>query len=422
MVLNATLIILGCTIVIGVFRREIGAPQTLFSIIWFLVLFLYKLRMFDIYGVENNTLTVIFAGCVCFIFGCLFGSKIKLSDKKYQIIDANDNTFVEDVDLNDPYVNYKFLRIFVAVIVVLGATYYVPNIIIGLRQGSFDYIKGLLMSGEQSVGGVLMQYIVRPFERIIIALSTYCVFRNRKEKFIIALGIIIVLFELLGMWSKSAIIFYFLCLAVAFLINRDVVGIIQGNKGVLAVVGIGAAIFFISAVGFEGLYFYLCGCVPMLDKILNQTFYLSDGYTYGFVTFQAVIRLVVSVLERVGFKSELFNLAEDYYFKFETTTRISPTKYYNAFHTMFGDFYVDFGFAGVIVLSFLFGILSIVVYRNYKRTNSMLDHATYCIVVYYIIFSIVRFQMSNTFWGLALFYLLTIMKLILYHLRIGDEP
>ena len=110
----------------------------------------------------------------------------------------------------------------------------------------------------------------------------------------------------------------------------------------------------------------------------------------------------------------MFDRAVDYYFRFETTTRISSDVYYNAFHTMFGDFYVDFGFLGIVMLSGLLGFVCAKVYINYKETHNIQSHIILCILAYYVLFSIVRIQMSNTVWGLSLLYSLTILRPILY--------
>lgn len=160
----------------------------------------------------------------------------------------------------------------------------------------------------------------------------------------------------------------------------------------------------------------------MLDKVINTSFYMPSGYAMGFVSFNSVIRFLVKAVSLFGVNLNLplFEQGNLYITRFEYTTEVGYGLEYNAFHTFIGDFYVDFGIIGVIAFSIMFGMLSMYIYRLYKKTNgSILSHILYCIILYYIVFSLVRFQMSNTFLGLMLIYSLTIVKFITYNTKLS---
>ena len=406
MYLKLSMIILLYVLISSFLRKKIDTLLFVFACLWTVVIFLYNLKLFDIFDISENTEQIVLVGIIGFVIGYIVSEKIQ-----FKFGDSSSSIEYTQYDTN---INYFLIDIFFFIILIIATIYYVPNIIIGIRGGSSKIVKGLLMNGELSTGNVFVQYIARPFSKIMIATSAYCIINDRKRISIIVYGIIMMLFELLGMWSKSSLVFFALCLALSFLMNIDVMVQLSSNRKVLTSVLIGVAIFFISFVGFKGLYYYACGCIPMLDKIVNDTFYMPSGHTYGFLSFNSFFRLIIKLLTPLGMKNAMFEKAEDYYFRFETTTKISPDKYYNAFHTMFGDFYIDFGFWGVLILSAIFGFICAKVYMKYKRDHSIQSHILLCILAYYVLFSIVRFQMSNTVWGLALLYSFTIIRPLLY--------
>ena len=405
MFLKLSILILVCVLIFSVLRKKFDTLLFVFSCLWTVVIFLYDLRLFDIFAVGNNTQLVVFGGVMGFLIGHVVADKLQFTIKDNSLMICNQV---------DTRVNYVFVNIVFTVVLIIAACYYIPNLIIGIKGGSAKIVKGLLMSGELSTGNVFVQYIARPFSKIMIATSAYCIINDRRQKYTIASGIVMVLFELLGMWSKSSLIFFALCLALSFFMNTDIMKQLSSNRRMLMIVMMGVAAFFVFFVGLKGLYFYACGCIPMLDKIINGTFYMPSGHTYGFLSFNSFFRLFIKLLEPFGIKSALFDRADDYYFRFETTTKISPDKYYNAFHTMFGDFYIDFGLLGVVLLSALLGFVCAKVRINYKQTHNIQTYILLCILAYYVLFSIVRFQISNTVWGLALLYSFTILKPILY--------
>ncbi|HFR3476349.1 TPA: hypothetical protein ACHU97_002295, partial [Streptococcus suis] len=82
-----------------------------------------------------------------------------------------------------------------------------------------DETKILLSLGKIDTGGWIMQYIVRPFEHIIIALASYCVFHKKDEKIIIFSGIITTLLRFIGTGSKVILVYLLICLFFSYLLT-----------------------------------------------------------------------------------------------------------------------------------------------------------------------------------------------------------
>ena len=387
------------------FKKDMKNPLAFFWLIWFTILFLYIIKLFDINEIRMNTSIVIFVGISAFSGGYLLQSKVRVRGEFEQTSDTQ----------------FKRLKFLAIVTVFTSLPFYIPNIIQVLQGSTLEMMKIGLVTGEVASGGIWMQFFVRPFKHIVIAVSAYCIVVKRNQRVTILSGIILSVFDLLGSGSKTSIVYFLACIIIAYITNKNTLLYIKKNKKILMVIAVVIIGYIIYYVGISGIYYYICGCIPLLDQVINNNFYLSDGFTYGFLSFNSIIRLVINFFNIFGVEihSTLFDRANKYISRFEYTTDIGNNVNYNAMHTLFGDFYADLGIVGVITFSFVFGAFSCYVWKKYKKTKSMWSYIVYCIVIYYIVFSMVRFQMSNTYLGLMLVYSISVMRFILYGKKIN---
>jgi oligosaccharide repeat unit polymerase len=82
----------------------------------------------------------------------------------------------------------------------------------------------------------------------------------------------------------------------------------------------------------------------------------------------------------------------------------------NAYATLFYDFYMDFGYIGVALLSFLFGYLCMRSYKYYKRIGDMRSLVLYLILLQFIMFSMARIYTVLATRALSLLWLLIMFK------------
>ena len=399
-----TMIILAFMCISQGLKKEYMSPLFIFPALWIVVLFLYNLRLYGIYEISLNTEVILFLGIIGFLIGATFFKYISIKPKHY---------------LYSNKICFTKIKIVFFVVFILSLNFYIPNIIKVLQGTTVNEIKMMMVTGDIDLGGITMQYIVRPFTYIIIAVSTYCMFYRRDQKTLIALGGIYLIFEFFGAGSKTIILYTILCIALPT--ARNITGRTHKHFGKKTIIII-LALFLFVFMGSKSVYFYISGCIPMLDKVINTSFYMPSGYAMGFVSFNSIVRFLVKVVSLFGVNLNLplFEQGNLYITRFEYTTEVGYGLKYNAFHTFIGDFYVDFGIIGVIAFSIMFGMLRMYIYRLYKKTNgSILSHILYCIILYYIAFSLVRFQMSNTFLGLMLIYSLTIVKFITYNTKLS---
>ena len=365
-----TLLVLGITLFYLFNIKEVKSPLFIFSFVWFVIIFLYNIRLFGIYEIQSNTSIVLLCGVCLYILGYLLTDKLNVK---------KDSGLTSDRQ----YIRVKILSL---VTLIVSLPFYIPNIIKVFQGISSNTIKMGMVTGEITLGGVAMQYFVRPIEYIVIAICAYCIFMNRKQIIIIATGILLTFFEFIGVGSKTIFVYFIACIGITYFMNSDILSHIKKYKKIVIICSIFLPCFLITNVGLSSLYYYICGCIPMLDKIINTDFYISNGFTYGFLSFNSVVRLVINLLSIFGinFESKLFNLANTYFSRFEYTTQIADNVNYNAFHTLFGDFFVDGAWISVIILSFLFGSFSCYIYKKYKKSKSLWSHSVYCILIYYI--------------------------------------
>ncbi|HFR3476322.1 TPA: oligosaccharide repeat unit polymerase, partial [Streptococcus suis] len=148
------------------------------------------------------------------------------------------------------------------------------------------------------------------------------------------------------------------------------------------------------------------------------------NYNWGFNSFNSLVRLVVKLASMIGINLEGELLTRGTYtmIRYDLTNYVSNTRPYNAFVTMFANFYVDFGYVGVVGLSSLFGIFSSWQYQRLMKKPGIINYVIYCITAYYILYSMVRFQMMILPWGLSMLYSLFLLPVLLnVRVKIGNK-
>lgn len=382
-------------------RGDRLSPLFIYVVIWGIILLLYELHLFTIYDINTNTKIVVCISVISFLVGGSIFNKCSFTGNK-----VNDN-HINQIDNNR-------IRILVILLFISSAGYYYQLVQSLLLNGWNSQInKILLATGEIDSGGALTQFFVRPFEFIIIPISTFYLINKRNDKLIAYSGIYFAIVKFICTGSKAMVIYFLISFVMTYMHfsekKRNISKIIFfssiGGVGFLASVGVAA----------RALYFYICGCVPMLDKVINESFYFDSKHTHGFLSFNSVARLLFNTLKILGIdftNSELYTHANGTIRRFEYTTKISDYGNYNAFTTYISNFYVDGGMLGVFFLSFLFGAMVSLIYSGFHRTKNLYHFIRLMLVYYFIIFSGVRFQLSNTIVGCAFIYSILISKYI----------
>lgn len=378
------------------------SPLFVYILLWTIIILLYELHLFTIFDIHDNTKLMLCVSILCYIIGGVifnnFGTHSTLLCDKCDIAVENSR-----------------IRILVLLLFVSSISYYYQLIRSLINNGWQSQVnKILLTTGEIDSGGPLLQFFVRPFEFIIVPISTYYLINKCEDKLVAFSGLYFALLKFICTGSKSIVIYYIISFAISYLhyYNHKK----KKNIKIFLFSIIGGVTFLASAgVAVRSLYFYICGCIPMLDKVINNPFYFDGKYTYGFLSFNSVARLVINTLkifDPAYSELSIYAQANSAIQRFEYTTQVSDYGNYNAFTTYISNFYIDGGMLGVIVLSFGFGALSSIIYNNFKKTKSICNFCQLMLIYYFIMFSGVRFQLSNTIVGCAFIYSLIFGKYI----------
>lgn len=387
-------------------RTEIASPLFAFCGIWIIVLSLYSLRLYDIFTIGTDTAWLIFAGLASFVLGYLFVRKIKIA---YHAENVTPNWFL--------------LNMICAIIIAISFPYYMSSLRTMLSGGIGPAAyKLLIVTGEADSGNFVIQYIVRPFEYLIMGMSAYVFSKSIKKRFISFSGVYICAIKFFTSGSKAAILYYGIALLLALFNNNEHIDYfkkrshISGTKKIAIVcVGIAFCASVISAAGdfFKPVYTYLVGCIPLLDQVLHNSFYFNGTYLHGWLSFNGIARFFLNIAELFGVSLAPlgFNQAASIIERFEYTAQIASDIKYNAFTTFLSNFYIDFGFFGTISASFIFGGSVCYIYRRYKQDTSVTRYAQLALIFYMVIFSIVRFQLSHTVIAMAFIYSIILIPL-----------
>lgn len=396
-----TVSVLGIVLLVAIRRNEKSSPLTAFCATWLVSVFLYSLQLYNIYPISNNTEWIIFLGTGSFCFGYLIINKVKIKEAK------KNHSF-----------NWMFVRVLCALTILVSIPHYFNSLRTMFQGGlSSAAYKMMLVTGEAASGGIWMQFFVRPLEFIFIGLSGY-VFTNKiKERFIFVSGIYFCIIKFLSAGSKSAIVFYALIFVFSgiyklenqkaeYKIKRERIPMKWKVALTALVVAFLITMNAVSKNIFKSLYFYLAGCIPLFDKVINTDFYFNGSHTHGWLSFNGILRFFINLLELVGinFDTSEFDRAYSVIVQFEYTNTVAPGVRYNAFTTYLSAFYIDYGVTGVILMSFLFGMIACYIYRRFKMEQTPARFAQLVIVYYMVVFSIVRFQLSNTVIAIAFIY------------------
>lgn len=394
---------------------ELASPLFAFCGIWIIVLFFYSIRLYDIYSINIDTAWLILAGLVSFGFGYLFVKKIKIA---------------YHYESTDP--NWVLIYMICAVIIVISLPYYISSLINMLRSGlGPGAYKLLLVTGKADNGNFVIQYIVRPFEYLIMGMSAYVFSKSINKRFIFFSGIYICVIKFLTTGSKATILYYGLSLLFALLNNTEkgnrfkIFSNISRRKKILIIIV--CVVFFIAVSSsgdfFKAIYTYFVGCIPLLDQVVHNSFYFRGYHLHGWLSFNGIARFFINLLELIGFAPNTvqFDDAANTIARFEYTAMISNDIKYNAFTTFISNFYIDFGAIGVVVASFIFGGVVCYIYRRYKQDMSIARYAQLTLIYYMVIFSIVRFQLSHTVIAMAFIYSLILIPILNIKVTIGGK-
>lgn len=142
-------------------------------------------------------------------------------------------------------------------------------------------------------------------------------------------------------------------------------------------------------------YAYFNIVMPILSR-WTQDVSVSGVQGHGLAFFNGFMQLLDLVLNKIGYALTHYeSIATMLTMPQNNWLQIYPGKWYNAFSSLFYDFYVDFRIPGVVVGSFIFGLLSKFLYLLVKFSTHERFLLPYLVLVEVMAGSFMRWQLGT---------------------------
>lgn len=376
----------------------------IFSGLWFLIIILYSLRAFQLYDSDDFTFTIYAIGIIpCFIGFIIKPPKLK-QNNRYHCVDHN---------LKKKYAILKVLCIISITVLMERAIKAIPLWLVG---GS-SLVRIQLYGGDALNGSAfsntLYTYLALPMQNVVIIYVVISAFQKNSSKSMIFFSFVITILAYVCTASK------FLLAQLFFLFSGYIILIARikfstflftyrkyATLVILGIMAIGLTFYSGRTGVVKGLYTYACGCIPCSNEALKTI--EANEKLNGFITFNGVIRVLTIIPKQFNLTQDTQNkLEEAFKFRqeFEEAVMIGNGIEYNAYISMFSDFYMDFEMLGVILFSFLFGFGSTQVFNLAMKRPSYRSYGFLLFDVLLIWSSIIRFDLMMAYNIMGLVYI-----------------
>lgn len=422
MAITIAIVLIGILSLIYYIEKSIAHPMAILLLEWSIIFILCSINIYN-YRVSDKAYVIIFLGLISCVLGYFFyKSKIKIKNKSKEEI---------------TFSNIKLYIIFVieVIMLIILILYYrnVKDLInSGISYGDirYSYLKEVI--GKFPVLNILFSYLIRPFGILMMPLSVYLLIKDGRKitKCIFIIELANVLLITIVMGERMYLFYYVAFLGLTYLCIRKAEGkklSKRFRKILVSAIAIFVGVFcFISYSRMasensgnkeeslsdkvqDTLYLYFSGCVSHLSYKIDEfdSSTKSDKYTYGFTSFQGVIRPIHQIIEIVHSENNtsdsLFYKADDRKKEIESAVLIGGSRF-NGYISMFYYFYVDFNFLGVIIFSFLISIWINMMYSYYVLNRTVYNLIRYLLAASIFMFSFFQFMLSNLDMPMAFVY------------------
>lgn len=400
-------ILLFCTVVClySIYKyKNFYNPIFLFSFIWIVIIGLYSLKLYDIYSVSQQTYNLIFLGILFWIIGSFLGKYRFILNKKRKMNKLNKSV-------------YLILVIFTFTILIISAYSGIKTIVMGgdlygIRYHAREDILG------NGILNIMYNYYAIPVSYLIIHYNINEVFLKRKGLKNILIVFFVVIFSVLTEGGRFILLYVFIDIIILGLFYKKSILVKQIKRAVKKkqyfIIAIMIALFSFITLDRESdilknIYTYTCGCIPFFDQLINE---FNQSHTFGLTSFNGFIRPIFTFLRFFGFSSSLpiaIQNVEEILYHVESVKYIAPDLNYNAFSTLFYDFFIDGGTLGVMLLSSIWGYLCTICYKLIDKNDNK-SIVIYLLIAQAILTSMLKFQFVSYHFALSFVYIQIMYK------------
>ncbi|MEK4385215.1 O-antigen polymerase [Solibacillus sp. FSL W7-1464] len=385
-------------------------PLVLFSVLWAFILFLAQFELYGLTGISSYAFLIVFIGIISFFVGYysfrLIGKNSKGMIVKFELIEVTR-------ELN---IIFNILLIISFIVLLITSSTSLTLLLQGYTLHDIRYVVGMdrFSSG---VINILYSYVAKPFTILLIPISAYYFFKEQRNTKYLLLAFILITMNVITDGGRFIVLYIIINYTIAFFMLKKPkeykFKIKRNISFYLLVLFSFSFIIYITVARevsiSETAYVYLVGALPHLSYRLEVFGDLNYSYTYGFSSLLGIIRPFFVVLQSIGFSfPELANYAEGLTMAIEDAVLIGDGVRFNAFTTLFYNFYMDLGILGVVMGSFLYGLFSSFSYYKILNKMNLVNFSIYLLIMQSLLTSMVRFQFSKFSFALCFIYLMII--------------
>lgn len=353
-------------------KKKSYNPKTLFLVLWGILSVLSGVQLFGLYDFSDKVYFIVLVGCIGFSLGY---DLIRFTKKRISITRSR--------TLHEYRINYRVLLICTC---VLAAFYFLlaarTMVAIRVLGYSYEQMRTIYIRGtaEQRLslvyGSVWVQqlelFCLRPMILAGIAVTISKYFHTLK----IDLQFILMAIALSGYvmvnFGRVILMQLGVCVLLAIVITGKGLTKQQWKKLrkiiVKYVIPIGILVFLVTknisvarkanysnaTSTLEELYDYFAIPLPLMGHWVDVVDSSGD-MTYGMMFLKGFVNVIMLFLKRVGITSSTYNLASNIVNDTEIFIPLLSNHSYNAYTTLFYEFYADLRWVGVFLGSFVYG-------------------------------------------------------------------
>lgn len=374
------------------------SPTLIFSLLWGFIMLAEGMHLFGLYESDMITYLVIGVGVLCFSLGALL----------FKNVVVNDN-------LNKKAVGYEVkTHLFFSFMVVTILLCLYPTITnVSLMLSGKLSFSTLRMTFDNSYSNIVLKllynYIALPCSLACLPIVAVMLMTDRSIKIkVVAFSMtVFVIFERVMIDAgRGIVLYFFVILYFAYRLfgskNNNFINKKQIKHLLVILFVVVILVYVLISLArrtsfadlFKQIYFYICGCVPLLDvnlKSINQEHICLMGVS----GFRGLLQFVFTMLENIGLMNypSFMQEADLWYNNSLLVQTIAPSTYFNSYATLFYNVYLDGGIIAVAIEMLIYGAFSRCVYNMVdKYPNNLRMKAIYLFVIHGLLFSFIRFQ------------------------------
>ena len=395
-------------------------PLSVFSGIWTVILFLSILGLNGLKTANYNTYYIICAGVISFAVGYLltYKSKVFFSFNKKRTF--TDGKYV---------LQYQIIYILGIICIVYFAIKLLSVVSLYLSGNGLAAIRVLAQSegAATTSGGKLINavrvLIIMPYAYAIIPITAMEIWFGKKNKKILFICFAIIALRVLSEGGRISIIYFALHLLIGFSFlesygkaMQDIAKKIRRNRKKLKIGVFLLVIILIiaslsrSVSSLTTVTYYYFSMQPYMQEVWSQIVDDAHLIGYGVGSFNGFIFPFLYLFKNIlGIPfpthfNQIYNmiLATDSQWQIISSYHTRA----NAYVGTFWYFYLDGRVIGVILLSFLYGVMGGRLYSKAKRHTNVRSVCVYSFYLQSIILSFSGFAFSSMFYGIAFLFII----------------